>query len=119
MMRLRVLAAAAVLAVAAPAFAQTDPQSDQPATEQGQQHHAMSPEAREALKKACGSDIQTYCGDAEKGGGRVGRCLRDNFDKLSGDCQTQLKAMRSQWRRPDPSQSQAQPQPQPQAEQPQ
>jgi len=108
-MRLRALVAAAVLAV--PAFAQTgqaqteQTQTDQPAAEQGQRH-AMSPEAREALRKACAADIQTYCSNSEQGGGRVGRCLRQNLDKLSADCQTQLKAMRSQWRRQD------QPQPQ-------
>jgi uncharacterized low-complexity protein len=96
-MRLRAFVAAAVLAVAAPAVAQTDQPSDQPAPEQGQRH-AMSPEAREAMRKACAADIQTYCSDAEKGGARLGRCLRQNFDKLNGDCQTQLKSMRAHWR---------------------
>jgi hypothetical protein len=100
-MRLRAFVAAAVLAAAAPAFAQTDaqtdPQTSQSAPEQGQ-HHAMSPQAREAMRKACAADIQTYCGDTEKTGGHLGRCLRQNFDKLSGDCQTQLRAMRAHWR---------------------
>jgi hypothetical protein len=106
-MRLRALAAAAVLAIAAPAFAQTDQQTNQPAPEQGQ-HPGVSPEARAAMRKACAADIQTYCsdsgngGDGGNGGGRrLGQCLRQNFDKLSGDCQTQLKAMRSNWRRQD------------------
>ena len=103
MTRLHVLAVAAVLALAAPALAQTDPQTDQSAPQPGQ-HHAMSPEAREAMRKACAADIQTYCADTEKGGGRPGQCLRQNFDKLSSDCQTQLKAMRSNWRRQNPPQ---------------
>jgi hypothetical protein len=98
-MRLRAFVAAAVLAAAAPAFAQTDVQTD-PQTGQSapEQHHAMSPQAREAMRKACAADIQTYCGDTEKAGGHMGRCLRQNFDKLSGDCQTQLRAMRAHWR---------------------
>ena len=101
-MRLHVLAVAAVLAIAAPALAQTDPSAGQPAApQQDQPHHAMSPEARQAMRKACAADIQTYCADTEKGGGRLGQCLRQNFDKLSGDCQTQLKAMRSQRRQQD------------------
>jgi hypothetical protein len=103
-MRLRALAVAAVFAIAAPAFAQTDQQTDQPAPEQGQQqgaHPGVSPEARAAMRKACAADIQSYCSDSENGGRRLGQCLRQNFDKLSGDCQTQLKAMRSNWRRQD------------------
>lgn len=107
---LHAFAAAAILVLAVPAFAQTDQaqpeqaqpeqaQPDQPAAQPGQGHR-MSPEAREAMRKACATDIQTYCGDATANGGRgaLGRCLRQNFDKLSGDCQTQLKAMRAQRR---------------------
>lgn len=102
---LHAFAAAAVLVLAVPAFAQTDQaqpeqaQPDQPAAQPGQGHR-MSPEARQAMRKACATDIQTYCADATANGGRgaLGRCLRQNFDKLSGDCQTQLKAMRAQRR---------------------
>jgi hypothetical protein len=99
-MRHSALAAAAVLAVAAPAFAQTDQPAGQPASAQGQRH-AMSPQAREAMRKACATDVQTYCSDSGNGGMGLGRCLRQNFDKLSGDCRTQLEAMRSNWRRQD------------------
>ena len=96
-MRLRVFAAAAaaaVLAIAAPALAQTDQPAPEQAQQQGQ-HQGISPEAREAMRKACATDIQTYCSDSANGHGRLGQCLRQNFDKLSGDCQTQLKAIRA------------------------
>ena len=96
-MRLRALAAAAVLAVAAPAFAQTDRRPTSPPPSRASSRASttgVSPEARAAMRKACATDIQTYCSDSGNGGRRLGQCLRQNFDKLSGDCQTQLKAIR-------------------------
>jgi hypothetical protein len=104
-MRLRALAAAAVLAIAAPAFAQTD----QPAPEQGQQqgqHQGASPEMREAMqamRKACEADMKSLCADAQSSGDRraVGQCLRQNADKVSPDCKAAMEKMRS-LRRPQP-----------------
>ena len=91
-MRLRIVAAAAVLAFAAPAFAQ-----DQPA-------NSPSPEMRDAMqamRKACDTDIKNLCADAQSSGDRraVGQCLRQNADKVSPDCKSAMEKMRSM-RRP-------------------
>lgn len=51
--------------------------------------------ARQAVRKACAADLKTYCSDLEPGKGRMGQCLRENFAKLSPDCQAQLKQLRS------------------------
>jgi uncharacterized membrane protein YdfJ with MMPL/SSD domain len=104
-MRLCALAAAAVLAIAAPAFAQTDQQAGQPAPEQGQ-HQGVSPEVRDAMQamhKACEADMKSLCADAQSSGDRraVGQCLRQNADKVSADCKAAMEKMRS-LRRPEP-----------------
>jgi Cysteine rich repeat len=46
---------------------------------------------REALK-ACEADIKTYCANVERGEGRIGKCLKQNQEKLSEPCKTQLQA---------------------------
>jgi hypothetical protein len=46
---------------------------------------------REALK-ACETDIKTYCAGVERGEGRIGKCLKQNQEKLSEQCKTQLQA---------------------------
>jgi exonuclease VII small subunit len=46
---------------------------------------------REALK-ACEADIKTYCAGVERGEGRIGKCLKENQEKLSKQCKTQLQA---------------------------
>ncbi len=39
---------------------------------------------------ACKSDMQQYCKDVQMGGGRMGRCLKENEAKLSEGCKTAL-----------------------------
>lgn len=43
------------------------------------------------LKSACAFDVVNYCRDVKPGYGRVKTCLMNNLDKLSNDCQVQLK----------------------------
>jgi hypothetical protein len=96
-MSLRALWAVAALAVAAPAFAQTDPAPAQGAAESPAPSASPMAAAREQLRKACAVDIKTYCTDLPEGG-RVGRCLQQNADRLSPDCKTQMEEMRARWR---------------------
>lgn len=103
-MSLRAALAVAAFAVAAPAFAQADPgpSPQSPSAEapaQSGSSMASSPwaAAREQVRKVCAADLKTYCSDLPEGG-RIGRCLRTNFDKLSPDCKTQLEQMRAQRR---------------------
>jgi hypothetical protein len=49
--------------------------------------------AREAIAKSCGADIKSYCSDKQPGREMM-MCLRDNADKLSGDCKDTLASMR-------------------------
>jgi hypothetical protein len=92
-MRLRFVAAAAVLAFAAPAFAQDQPPANAPSPEMR--------DAMQAMRKACDADIKTLCADAQTSGDRraVGQCLRQNADKVSPDCKSAMEKMRSM-RRP-------------------
>jgi hypothetical protein len=66
---------------------------------------------REALK-ACEADIKTYCAGVERGEGRIGKCLKQNQEKLSEPCKTQLQAAagrmkerRGQRDKPEPTSS--------------
>jgi hypothetical protein len=49
---------------------------------QGQFRHG----GRHGLRSVCADDIQKYCANED----RVGRCLRQNMDKLSDACKTAL-----------------------------
>ncbi len=53
--------------------------------------------AREAVRKACASDMQSLC--ADKQGREAMQCLRTNSDKLSADCKDALAKLP---RRPPP-----------------
>jgi hypothetical protein len=53
---------------------------------------SVTAQQREAMQ-ACQADIQNYCAGVERGQGRLGKCLRENQDKLSEQCKTQLKNM--------------------------
>jgi hypothetical protein len=97
-MLLRALLTAGVLALAAPAFAQTNPQ--QPTGAQG-------------LMQACGSDIQNFCSGVTPGGGRIASCLRPHLRQLSPECKGQLVEMRARHQQQMQQQQQPQPQPQP------
>jgi hypothetical protein len=49
---------------------------------------------REAMK-ACEADVKALCAGVERGERRIAKCLRDNQDKVSAECKTQLQAMGS------------------------
>jgi hypothetical protein len=42
----------------------------------------------------CHSDVQKLCGNVERGGGRIMKCLRENEAQLSPECKTQREAMK-------------------------
>jgi len=87
-MLIRTLAFTALLATAAPVFAQ--PAQDAPppgGLTAGRGHGAM---------QACAADRKTYCGDVERGGGRIFKCLRDNLVRLSPGCTAAVQSMRQE-----------------------
>lgn len=50
-------------------------------------------EQRKQARQACKTDIQTLCGDVEKGKGGAMRCLRENVAKTSPACGEALAAL--------------------------
>jgi len=87
-MRIKTLAFVALLASAGAASAQTPPDASGPTGGPpggGHGHGAM---------RACMADRQTYCGNAERGPASM-QCMKDNFAKLSPDCQGAMKAMQA------------------------
>jgi len=44
-----------------------------------------------AVYKVCKADMAQYCPHMGLGSARQKQCMRDNFDKLTPDCQTILK----------------------------
>jgi hypothetical protein len=90
------LLAAVLLASAAPGLAQTGAAPDSSPPDSSPPGSSRWAAALAAVRKACSGDIRTLCPDAEGDRSKMGQCLRQNFAKLSPDCRTQLKAMRSQ-----------------------
>jgi len=85
-MLIRTLAFVALLAAAAPVFAQSQPDAS-PQGGAGRGHGAM---------RACAADRKTYCANVERGGGRVIKCMRDNLPRLAPACQAALQSMRQE-----------------------
>jgi hypothetical protein len=78
------VAAALLVAGSFAATAQTSPQT--PA--QGERGTQMR-----AVAQACKPDIEKFCKDVQRGGGRIAQCLQANAADLSADCR---KAMPQQ-----------------------
>ena len=93
-MSLRLAVFALALATATPVIAAPaqDPMSKVAdpgggGTGRGGHHGAM---------KACAADRQTYCGNVEKGGGRVMQCMKQHASQLSAGCKSALQEMRAE-----------------------
>ncbi len=54
-------------------------------------HRAKMKEARKDLKEACQEDAETYCADVGPGKGRIMKCMRDNKEKLSAACSSEIE----------------------------
>lgn len=50
---------------------------------------AFALEQEEGIK-SCKPDIEKFCNEVKPGEGRILQCLRENHDKLSGECKQQL-----------------------------
>lgn len=53
--------------------------------------------ARRALMASCRGELQSLCGDVEKGGGRKIQCLKANESKLGTECKTAIASMVALW----------------------
>src|ERR687898_2662104 len=70
------LLAAAILATAAPAFAQAPSQAQ-----------------RDAIKSQCRSDYMAHCSSVPPGGEASLQCLQKNMSSLSSSCQSAVRAV--------------------------
>jgi hypothetical protein len=52
--------------------------------------------ARAGNMRACRTDMATFCGSAEKGGGRKVKCLMENQAKLGPECAAAISSAQSQ-----------------------
>ncbi|MFZ5693175.1 MAG: cysteine rich repeat-containing protein [Pseudomonadota bacterium] len=43
------------------------------------------------LREACMADFQKFCGNVQRGGGRIRQCMLDNADKLTPQCREAMK----------------------------
>ncbi|HEU5048478.1 MAG TPA: cysteine rich repeat-containing protein [Rickettsiales bacterium] len=41
-------------------------------------------------RNACKQDVQTYCSDVQRGGGRIVKCLKEHEKDLSSQCATAM-----------------------------
>src|SRR5579871_6709377 len=48
-----------------------------------------------AHSAACRTDVQTLCGDVEKGHGRIIQCLKSHADQVSQGCKTAIAEARA------------------------
>jgi hypothetical protein len=53
---------------------------------------AQAQDGRGAARHACKADYQRLCTGVSPGGGRIIKCLGDNFDKLSDPCKQAVGA---------------------------
>lgn len=43
----------------------------------------------------CAADMEKFCKDVEKGGGKVHKCMKDNEANLSPECKSHMEKMKS------------------------
>ena len=80
------LSVAAILATAAPAFAQAPSQAQ-----------------RDAIKSQCRSDYMAHCSSVPPGGEASLQCLQKNMSSLSSSCQSAVRAVEAPAAAPPPS----------------
>lgn len=54
-------------------------------------HIAQMKTARKEVREACQDDAEVLCGDVEKGQGRIMKCIKENKEKLSAACQSEIQ----------------------------
>jgi hypothetical protein len=56
---------------------------------------SAQPAGNVSVRKACATDIKTYCHGVSIFGGAMGRCIKTHWDQLSDGCQAAIKEMRA------------------------
>jgi len=65
------------------------------------QRRLAAKEKRKEMKLACKADKEKYCGQVERGKGRIKTCMKQNRDLLSQQCQTAIGEFKA-WRKSQP-----------------
>lgn len=55
-------------------------------------HMAEAKEAMKDIAEACHGDMENFCHDVKKGGGRVMKCMKSHKDQLSAGCKAEIEA---------------------------
>lgn len=51
-----------------------------------------------AAARPCQADIEKFCADVNRGGGRIAQCLRKHYDELSTECKARGQELRDRVR---------------------
>jgi len=54
-------------------------------------HMAEAKEAMKEIAEACHADMESFCHDVKKGGGRVMKCMKEHKDQLSAACKEEIE----------------------------
>ena len=57
---------------------------------------ALAQSQRGAMREACKADVEKFCSDVQRGGGRIVECLNKQHDSVSEACKTTLDARTKQ-----------------------
>ena len=57
---------------------------------------AFAQNQRGAMREACKADLEKFCSDVQRGGGRIAECLNKQHDSLSEACKTAVDARTKQ-----------------------
>lgn len=55
-------------------------------------HMAEAKEAMKEVAQACEADMENFCHDVKKGGGRMVKCMHEHKDQLSAGCKAEIDA---------------------------
>lgn len=58
-------------------------------------HMAEAKEVMQELAEACHADMENFCHDVKKGGGRVMKCMKKHKDQLSAECKSVIEAKKA------------------------
>lgn len=62
-------------------------------------HRSEMKKERKEHREVCAEDMKTHCGDVKAGGGAKMKCMKENKEKFSKECQDSLEKMKEHRKR--------------------
>lgn len=59
-------------------------------------HITEMKEAMKEISEACHADMENFCHDVKKGGGRVMKCMKEHKDQLSAGCKAEIEEKKAE-----------------------